>query len=432
MIGSKARHGAEPLVVRPEREPRLPSKSGPKSNGDLPRLRSFTQAQPVPRLLAGSARTERTGALMVLLMFLAGCSSHGADLTQTSAGTASNVTLTATQRQHITLYTVTPSSFHSSIDTTGVVDFDQDRATQVLAPFSGPVTTLLVAQGDRVKRGQPLATVTSPDFAAALGAYRKAVATATNARRIADFDADMQEHHAISQREAEQAQADAVGAEADRAAALQALAALDVDPKALSALRAGKDVAHVEGVIRAPIAGTVVEKNISPGQLLQAGSTPCFTIADLSRVWVNANVFGNDVESVHTGDPASISFGESAKQLPGKVANVSAEVDPDTRAVAARVEAANPDGALKKQMYVRVRIESREARDGLLVPVSAILRDDDNLPFVYVAQQDDSYARRHVTLGERVGDRYLIPSGLHAGERIVGDGGLFLRFIQSQ
>ncbi|GAP67335.1 RND family efflux transporter, MFP subunit [Mizugakiibacter sediminis] len=182
-----------------------------------------------------------------------------------------------------------------------------------------PVARLLVAQGDPVERGQPLATVTSPDFAAAPGAYRKAAVTATNARRIADNDADMQAHHAISQREAEQAQTDAVAAEADRAAALQALVALDIDPRALSTLRAGKDAPRVDGVIRAPIAGTVVEKNISPGQLLQAGSTPCFTIADLSRVWVNANVFGDDVGSVHTSDPASNSLGEGAKPLPGKV-----------------------------------------------------------------------------------------------------------------
>lgn len=432
MIGSKTRHGAEPPAVRPERKPRLRSKSGPKPNGDVARRRSFTLVQPAPSLSMGSTRTYWTGALIVLLMLLAGCSSSGADVAQASATAASNVTLTAAQRRHITLYTVTSSRFHSSIDTTGVVDFDKDRATQVLAPFSGPVAKLLVAQGDRVKRGQPLATVTSPDFAAALGAYRKAVVAATNARRIADYDADMQQHHAISQREAEQAQTDAVAAEADRAAALQALTALDIDPQVLSALRAGKDVNRVVGVIRAPIAGTVVEKNISPGQLLQAGSTPCFTIADLSRVWVNASVFGNDVASVHAGDSASIAFGDSAKPLPGKVTNVSAEVDSDTRAVVARVEAANPGGVLKKQMYVRARIESREARDGLLVPVSAVLRDDDNLPFVYVAQQDNSYARRHVTLGERVGDRYLIPSGLRAGERIVGDGGLFLRFIQSQ
>jgi len=367
---------------------------------------------------------------LIAILGLAGCSSSTND-TQASAK-PENVTLTAAQRQRITLYTVAPSSFHTSIDTTGVVDFDQDQATQILAPFSGPVSTLLVAQGDRVKRGQPLATVTSPDFAAALGAYRKAVVTAKNARRVADYDIDMLQHHAISQREAEQAQTDAAGAEADRTAALQALAALDIDPQALAALRAGKDVTHVEGVIRAPVAGIVVEKNITPGQLLQAGSTPCFTVANLSRVWVNANVFGDDVASVHDGDSAQVFADENSTLMTGTVTNVSAEVDPDTRAVVARVDVPNPHGALKKQMYVRVRIESRKARDGILVPVSAVLRDDDNLPFVYVVQPDDSYARAHVTLGERVGNDYLIPSGLHTGERIVSDGALFLRFIETQ
>ncbi|HEY3519670.1 MAG TPA: efflux RND transporter periplasmic adaptor subunit [Rhodanobacteraceae bacterium] len=366
------------------------------------------------------------------LCALAGCSSSDNGNAQDTSRTASNVTLTAAQRQRITLYTVAPSDFHTGIDTTGVVDFDQDRATQILAPFSGPVTKLLVAQGDPVERGQPLATVTSPDFAAALGAYRKAVVTATNARRIADYDADMLKHHAISGREAEQAQSDAVSAESDRTAALQALASLDVDPHALAGLRAGKDVAHVEGVIRAPIAGTVVEKNITPGQLLQAGSTPCFTIADTSRVWVNANVFGDDVGAVHTGDPAQVFAGENGEPMAGAVTNVSAEVDPDTRAVTARVALANPGGTLKKQMYVRVRIQSRQARSGILAPVSAVLRDDDNLPFVYVVQNDGSYARDHVTLGQRIGDDYLIPDGLRAGERIVSDGALFLRFIQTQ
>lgn len=379
--------------------------------------------------------TLRTNGWMLALLIgattvLSGCSS-GASGTQ-AAAKPENVTLTAAQQQRVTLYTVAPSNFHTHIDTTGVVDFDQDQATQILAPFSGPVTKLLVAQGDRVKRGQPLATVTSPDFAAALGAYRKAVVTAKNARRVAENDADMLQHHAISQREAEQAQTDAASAEADRAAAYQALASLDIDPGELAALRAGKDVAHVEGVIRAPIAGVVVEKNVTPGQLLQAGSTPCFTVANLSRVWVNANVFGDDIASVRAGDPAQVFTDENAEPMTGTVTNVSAEVDPDTRAVVARVDVPNPQGALKKQMYVRVRIESRDARNGILVPVSAVLRDDDNLPFVYVVQNDGSYARNHVTLGERVGDDYLISSGLHAGERIVSDGALFLRFIETQ
>lgn len=365
------------------------------------------------------------------LCALAACGSHPAEDAPSTA-TPGNVTLTPAQRQHITLYTVAVADYHRSIDTTGVVDFDQDHATQVLAPFSGPVRKLLVVQGDKVMRGQPLAIVTSPDFADAVATYRKAVAAAANARKIANHDADMLAHRALSQREAEQAQTDAASAEADRESAWQALAALDIDPHALAELRAGKDVAEVEGIIRAPLAGTVVERSITPGQLLQAGSTPCFTLANLASVWVDANVFGADAASVRMGDAAQVRYDEGSPALAGSVTNVSAEVDPDTRASTARVVVANPGGALKKQMYVDVRIESRQARRGLLVPVSAMLRDDDNLPFVYVVQGDDSYARAHVALGERVGDRYLIPSGLRAGERVVTEGGLFLRFIQTQ
>lgn len=376
-------------------------------------------------------RLRILGSAVLALIGLAGCSS-GDDNANASSTTASNVALTQAQLRHITLYTVAPTSFHKSVSTTGVVDFDQDQATAVLAPFSGPVSRLLVAPGDVVKQGQALATVASPDFATALATYRKAIATAQTDRRLADLDADMLKHHAIAPREAEQAQTDAVNAEADRDAALQALRALDIDPKVIKGARAGAPAMHVEGTIRAPIAGTVVEKNISPGQLLQAGSTPCFTIADLSNVWVMAQLFGDEARSVHVGDGAQISTGDGTETLTGKVTNVAAEVDPDTRAIDARVSVPNPHGALKKQMYVRVVIAAQQATQGLLVPVAAVLRDDDNLPFVYVEARDGSFARQHVTLGERSGNRYLIPAGLRPGERIVSDGALFLRFMQSQ
>jgi cobalt-zinc-cadmium efflux system membrane fusion protein len=114
------------------------------------------------------------------------------------------------------------------------------------------------------------------------------------------------------------------------------------------------------------------------------------------------------------------------------VTNIAAAVNPDTRSVIARVQVDNPGDLLKKQMYVRVQIRSRDQSSGLLVPVSSVLHDDENLPFVYVIQSDGSFARRHVTLGERNGDNYLVLSGLQSGERIVDDGGIFLQFMQSQ
>jgi len=87
---------------------------------------------------------------------------------------------------------------------------------------------------------------------------------------------------------------------------------------------------------------------------------------------------------------------------------------------------------LKKGMYVEVHIQSHDQHTGLLIPVAAVLRNDEDLPFVYVVTPDGSYARQPVTLGQRVGDRFVIPSGLHAGDKVVVDGGIFLRFIETQ
>ncbi|HEY8329187.1 MAG TPA: efflux RND transporter periplasmic adaptor subunit [Rhodanobacter sp.] len=365
------------------------------------------------------------------LLGVAGCSSK-AEPQQAAADTPQNVTMTPTQRQHIHLLTLAPASFHRAIETTGVVDFDNDQATSVLAPFSGPVARLLVAPGDKVHQGQPLALVDSADFSAAISAYRKALISAQNARRLADTDQDLVQHEGVSRREAGQAQTDAVSAEADRDAALQALVALDVDAGTIKAIQAGRTVVRAQGIIRAPIAGTVVEKLITPGQLLQAGSTPCFTVADLSKVWVMAQVSAAELAAIRVGDTAQVDSGMPGVELPGTVDNIAAVVNLDTRAVAARIVVSNPGDVLRKQMYVRVRIQSRQASQGLLMPVSAMLRDDENLPFAYVVQHDGSFARRHVTLGPRNGDQYEVSDGLKPGDRIVVDGGLFVQFMQNQ
>ena len=324
---------------------------------------------------------------------------------------AGNITLTAAQRQNLRLYTVVMSKFHQGIDATGVVDFDNDQATSVLAPFSGPVSRLLVSLGDHVKQGDPLAAVVSPDFAAAVGAYRKALATARTDRRLADLDKDLIQHQGVARREADQAETDAANAEADRDAALQALISLNVQPETIKDIQEGRPTPRPEGLIRAPIAGTVVERLITPGELLQAGTTPCFTVANLSRVWVMAQIFGSDLASVTLGDSAEIVTGVGTKTFSGRVDNISALVDPDTRSVNVRIVADNPGNALKKQMYVHVLIQAHQETTGLLVPVSSILRDDENLPFVYVAQSDGSFARQHVTLSHRLGDQYEIDDG---------------------
>ncbi|HSP35714.1 MAG TPA: efflux RND transporter periplasmic adaptor subunit, partial [Thermoanaerobaculia bacterium] len=252
-----------------------------------------------------------------------------------------------------------------------------------------------------------------------------AEATARNARHIADLDQQLFKNDAIARRDLEQAQTDAVNAEADRDSAIQQLRSLGVDDATINAIRDNKPVDNLGGVIRSPINGTVVERLVSPGQLLQAGTTPTFTVADVSNVWVMANVFEVDLPSVRAGDRADVVTG-SGETLPGKVDYIAAMVDPNTRAVAVRIEVANPNEILRRDMYVRVAIHSQTSTQGVVVPVSAVLRDDENLPYVFVAKAGGGFDRRRVSIGSRFGDEQQITGGLQPGESVVVAGGLFL------
>ena len=347
------------------------------------------------------------------------------------AAVATNLVLPPAQREKIHTETLQPSSFRQTVETTGIVSFDNDQATTVLAPISGPVSRLVVSLGAKVKAGDVLATAASPDFATAISTYRKAVATAKNTRRIAELAVELSKNN-LARKEVEQAQTDATNAEADRQAALEQLHSLGVDEAIIQAIQQNQPLPEIAGNIRSPLDGTVVEKLITPGQLLQAGTTPCFTVADLSQVWVMANLFESDLAAVEAGDPAEILTTAWPTNIAGTVDYISAIVDPATRAISVRVLARNPKEILKKQMYVRVRIHSRREQTGLLVPVSAVLRDDEDLPLVYLANADGSFSRRRITLGSRVDNHYEATQGLAAGDKVVVDGGLFLQFLQTQ
>ena len=375
----------------------------------------------------------RGAAALVVAAFVFGaCASKDAPPAAPPAKSPTAFVLPPAQRERITVTTVAPTRFHPLVLATGTVAFDGDQSTQVLAPISGPVTRVLVQPGTAVRRGQALAYVSSPDFAAAVSSYRKAAATATNLQRIADLDVQLFKNDAIARRDMEQAQTDAVSATADRDAALEQLRAIGVDDSTIAELQQNKPVTGVSGAIRSPISGTVVERLVTPGQLIQAGTTPCFTIADLSRVWVMTNVFETDLSDVRLGDTAMVATNASSTIFHGVVDNIAAEVDSVTKATAARVVVANPGSFLKRDMYVRVTVHSRHEHTGLLVPIAAVLRDDDNNPFVYIENAHGGFERRSVTLGDRLTDRYEIATGLQPGDKVVSEGGLFLQFAESQ
>jgi cobalt-zinc-cadmium efflux system membrane fusion protein len=318
------------------------------------------------------------------------------------------------------------------LEVTGTVAFNGDKSTQVLSPVSGPVSHIVTTLGATVTAGQTLATVASPDFAADVATYRKAESAVRNSARILKLDEQLFANDALARSELDQARSDNAAAEADRDAAMLALRALGLDEATVNAIRDGQRTAPVQGTIVAPIPGTVVEKLINPGQLLTAGTTPAFTVADLTSMWVIASVYATDIPLVTSGVPVDIMTDASTKPVRGVVDYVAPIVDPGTKATTVRIVAENPGQLLKRDMFVRLLVHSRQQHSGLLVPVASVLRDDDNLPFVFVAGADSGFVRRRVTLGYRVADRWEVLTGLAAGEKVVANGALFIQFAENQ
>jgi cobalt-zinc-cadmium efflux system membrane fusion protein len=185
--------------------------------------------------------------------------------------------------------------------------------------------------------------------------------------------------------------------------------------------------------VLAPVAGEVVERLVGPGQLLQAGATQVFTISDMSTVWVLVNVYQGEMAYVHLGDRVDVSTDSYPEIFHGRISYLATALDPNTRTLQARIVTENPGRKLKKDMYVTASVNAGAIANALTVPDASVLRDSENQPFVYVqsAATQNEFARRLVQLGASQGGRTQIASGLKEGERVVGDGSLFLQFKNS-
>jgi cobalt-zinc-cadmium efflux system membrane fusion protein len=388
-------------------------------------------------------------ALLLLPMwalFATGCSQSGAKGDAATADTPASAghvyadssakptafRVTDVQRQRLQVITVNMTAFRPVLNATGTVAFNGDHSTSVIAPISGPVVRVLAQLGAHVSSRQTLATVSSPDFATDVSAYRKAEQMAQNTKRILDRNEQLFANDALARSDLDQSRTDAAAAVADRDAAAQQLRSIGIDEATITAIHDGRQLATIEGAIRAPITGVVVEKLITPGQLLQAGTTPAFTIADLSTMWVLASVYGDDIGAVHTGDAVDVITDASATPVTGHVDFVAPIVDPGTRATTVRVLAANGSQLLRRDAFVKVRIHSSRQRTGIVVPATALLRDDDNLPFVFIANADNTFSRRRVTLGVELESGYEISAGLSVGDKVLANGALFVQFAEHQ
>jgi cobalt-zinc-cadmium efflux system membrane fusion protein len=363
-----------------------------------------------------------------VLLLVAGCEGPSSEApAKKDSGSAELFSIPADQMSHVQLLTIQPTSLARTLRLTGAVAYNSFRTTPVITQVSGPVSRIVIAPGQRVTKGQAMLYVASPDFSQLRSNYLKAKDAYQLAQREYARAQDLYTHHAISDRELVAAESAEVQAGADLVASEATLKVMGItDPDALI-----KAPPSYEVPVLAPIGGEVVEQLVSVGQLIQPASSQCFTISDISNVWVLVNIYQKDLPYVRVGDRVAIQTDAYPDVFHGRISYIAAALDPNTRTLQARIETSNPGGKLKKDMYVAATVNAGAIKNAISVPDAAVLRDNENQPFVYAEFSSNQFGKRPVTLGESLQGQTEITGGLKPGDRVIGDGSIFLQFANS-
>jgi cobalt-zinc-cadmium efflux system membrane fusion protein len=358
----------------------------------------------------------------------------------TPPGTASAVggaaapayfTVSDDQLAHLKIAPVAKTTWAATVRTTGTVDWDNDHTTQAITQVSGPIARIVADTGTRVKAGDPLLYVATADISNAVSSYRKAKNRFDLAQHMLDRSKDLFEHKALAQRDLESAQADYNDAATDLQTSLQALKVLGVAQPEIAEAEKQNVAIKPELVMRAPLAGTVVQKMVLPGQFIQAGVTAAFVISNTSTVWVQGHVYDKDLASVHVGDKVDERNASFPEIFHGVISYIGDMLDPATRTTPVRIVTQNPNGLLKKDLFVDIVIHDKTTKDVLEVPTAAVLYDEQNFPFVYMQVAPGKFAQRLVRLGGQQGEDTEVVSGLEAGDPVVSQGSVFLQFANT-
>lgn len=337
----------------------------------------------------------------------------------------------AKQLPHLKIVEAKKTIWASVVRTTGTVDWDADHTTQAITQVNGPIAKLLVDLGSRVTANQPLLYVSSPDVATAIATYKKARNHQDYAKKTLDRSKDLLDHKVIATKDLEAAEQDFNDAQSDVENSLQALKIFGITQQEIEDAQHQGAPINSQLAVRSPIAGIVVQKMVTPGLVIQAGTTACFTISDNSTVWVQGHIYDRDLEAIHIGDAVEETDASFHRTFHGVVSYIEALIDPTTRTTSVRIVTKNPDGLLKKDMFVDAVIHTRSGRSVLALPTSAILRTEENLPFVYVEASPGKFAQRLITIGAEQAEETEIVTGLKEGEKVVAQGSVFLQFANS-
>jgi cobalt-zinc-cadmium efflux system membrane fusion protein len=340
----------------------------------------------------------------------------------------------------LTIEPVADHTFRAERVTEGKIAVDEDRSTPVFSPYAGRVIKLLARPGDHVAQGQPLFIIEAADTVQAQNDFIGAVAGLNKAKsqmdlaQIQDKRAkDLFEGKAVPLKDYQQTQAGLISAQNDLRSAQTALEAarnrlriLGLSDDAITAFQ-DKGRINPDTTIVAPIAGTVVQRKIGPGQYVNAGaSDPVFVIGDLSTVWLTAFVRETDASVVAVGQ--EIAFKVLAlpdRDLRARIDYVSAAIDPTTRRLMVRATVNNANGLLKPEMFANVTIYAAGDHPAVAVPKRALIYEGDEVR-VWVAHDDKSIELRKIKTGLANGDLVEVRGHLAPGEQIVTKGNLFI------
>ena len=340
----------------------------------------------------------------------------------------------------LTIEPVTQRGFRAERATEGKIAIDEDRSTPVFSPYTGRVTKLLAKPGDQVVKGQPLFVIEAADnvqaqndFIAAMAAMNKAKSALELAQLQGKRAKDLFEGKAVPLKDYQQSQATLVQAENDMRSSQTAMEAARNKLRILGltdediATFQEKRLINPETTIFAPIAGTVVQRKIGPGQYVNAGaSDPVYVIGDLSTVWMTAFVRESDCASVAVGQEVTFNvLALPGRPLSARLNYVGTAIDPATRRLLVRATVDNKDFLLKPEMFANVTIYSAGDRPAVGVPKTALIYEGDQVR-IWVAHPDRTIELREIKPGLTNGDLVEVAGNLKPGEMIVTKGALFI------
>lgn len=378
-------------------------------------------------------------ALAVLALALAGCTGSDKEAAKVpearpaaaAAGVAAKdeglrLTPDEAQRAGIRLETLALQPHAGAVLVTATIKANQDRYAHVAPRIEGRIVSAPARLGDRVRAGQVLATFDS----VALGEAEAALREAQSAHRIAEAEYRRAEGLAaqeiIPQRDFLRARGDYEKASSERDAARDKLRLLGASPDP-------KGGAQALFQLRAPLDGTVIQKDATVGELATPAA-PVFTVADLSTLWIEANLAEDMLARVRVGASAAVTVAAyPGERFAGKLTYISGVLDKDTHVVPARIEVDNADGRLKPEMFATATIATDQAgAPALSVPDAAVILLQGQ-PVVFIARHG-AYAPNPVELGDKLGGRTFVKSGLKAGDEVVASGtyALKARLLKSQ